>query len=196
MKEERKHKVPYLTNLNEDPILSYVICHFLDADETKIGRSESSKIKLNGLSILTEHAVIKNKKGTITLQLSQIGAKVKVNGTNVEEQVELKHNDRILFGSSNMYVFINPSKGNSKEKRITWEHAQKEIAEVKGYSTQNNSMTKEQKMIQDEIIELLPIVSDVNAISDELNKHRLFEIIIVPAIAFEEPHTKPSHGQK
>ncbi|CAF0814643.1 unnamed protein product, partial [Brachionus calyciflorus] len=196
LKEELKNKVPYLTNLNEDPILSYVICHFLDAEETKIGRSDNSKIKLSGLSILTEHATIKNKKGKITLNLNQMGAKVKVNGINVEDSIELKHNDRILFGSSNMYVFINPVKSDPKEKRITWENAQKEIAEAKGYSSQNTSLTKEQKEIQEEIIELLPIIGDVNAISDELNKHRLFEIIIVPSIAFEEHSSKTAHNQK
>lgn len=113
-----------------------------------------------------------------------------------------------------MYVFINPKQQTQNEKKITWELAQKEIAEAKGYSSKNSSLTKgftkflgvlkilnhflfpkDQKAIQEEIIELLPIVTDVNAISDELNKHRLFEIILVPAIAFEQS-TKSSDDQK
>lgn len=103
LKEERKHKISYLTNINEDPILSYVICHFLDAQETKIGRSENSKIRLTGLGILSDHAVIHNKKNKFTLSVSQIGAKVKVNGINVQQDVELNHNDRILFGKINYF---------------------------------------------------------------------------------------------
>lgn len=98
LKEERKHKIPYLTNLNEDPILSYVICHFLGDKETKIGRTEHSNIKLTGLEILNEHAVVYNLNNNFTLSVCQIGAKVKVNGINVKQQIELNHNDRILFG--------------------------------------------------------------------------------------------------
>lgn len=90
--------MPYLTNLNEDPILSYVICHFLEAAETKIGRSDDCNVQLNGLSIISVHAIVKNKKGSITLEPAQIGAKIKINGTNVEGPVVLNHNDRILFG--------------------------------------------------------------------------------------------------
>lgn len=95
-----------------------------------------------------------------------------------------------------MYVFINPIKAESKAKQISWEQAQKEIAEAKGYSTKNTTLTKEQKFIQEEIIELLPTITEVNAISDELNKHRLFEIIIVPAIAFDDFNPKSPNGQK
>ena len=53
---------------------------------------------------------------------------------------------------------------------------------------------KEQQQIQEEIIELLPAVTEVNAISDELNKHRLFEIILVPSIAFDVHSSKKSHA--
>lgn len=100
LKEERKHKIPYLTNLNEDPILSYVICHFLDEKEIKIGRTENSNIKLNGLEILNEHAVIYNNKNNFTLSVCQLGAKVKVNGINLKQEIELNHNDKILFGKN------------------------------------------------------------------------------------------------
>lgn len=41
-----------------------------------------------------------------------------------------------------MFVFINPAKQNPKEKKITWEMAQNEIAEAKGYSLKNSSFTK------------------------------------------------------
>lgn len=41
-----------------------------------------------------------------------------------------------------MFVFINPAKVNPKEPRITWEIAQNEIAEAKGFSVKNKSLTK------------------------------------------------------
>lgn len=101
-----------------------------------------------------------------------------------------------FLGSSNMFVFINPVKQDAKEKRITWELAQNEIAEAKGFSLKNTSLTKEQQMIQEEIIELLPSVTEVNAISEELNKHRLFEVVLVPSIAFEDTGLKTNLSQK
>lgn len=54
----------------------------------------------------------------------------------------------------------------------------------------------EQRIIQEQIIELLPIISDVNAIAEELNKHRFFEVILVPSIAFEEKNQKSQNTQK
>lgn len=95
-------------------------------------------------------------------------------------------------------MFVNPSKQSPKEKKITWELAQNEIAEAKGFSLKNTSLTKEQQLIQEEIIELLPAVTEVNAISDELNKHRQFEVILVPSIAFEDynPHKSSNSNQR
>lgn len=115
-----------------------------------------------------------------------------------------------------MYVFINPKDAAPNEPKVTWNEAQKEIAAAKGFSVKDTSLTKgilkkngffskrycnflpkkEQQIIQEQIIELLPIVTDVNAISEELNKHRLFEVILVPAIAFEDPHSKMANDQK
>lgn len=98
VKKEQKKKDPYLTNLNEDPILSYVICYFLTDRITKIGQSENNKIKLNGLNIISEHALIELDGNQVILKSLQIGAKIKVNGYNVEESVVLKSGDRVLFG--------------------------------------------------------------------------------------------------
>jgi kinesin family protein 1 len=60
--------------------------------------------------------------------------KQKINGIKLETEKILEHRDRILVGSSHMYVFINPKKSIPNEPRVTWEEAQKEIAEAKGFS--------------------------------------------------------------
>lgn len=99
-KKERKNKHPYLTNLNEDPLLSFVICHFLTDEITKIGLSDECQIKLNGLNIISEHAVIQLENGKIVLKSLKLGAKIKVNGKNLEDSIELKNGDRILFGKN------------------------------------------------------------------------------------------------
>ena len=67
---------------------------------------------------------------------------------------------------------------------ITWEFAQKEIAKIKGYSLGNN-LTFDQEEIQEKILTLLPLLSEVNAISEELNKYRVFEIVLMPISSWE-----------
>ena len=75
--------IPYLANLNEDPMLSYVICHSLSKDETTIG-SRNTNICLNGLSILERHAIIRCKDShKYELAPAEPGAKIKVNGYNL-----------------------------------------------------------------------------------------------------------------
>jgi hypothetical protein len=106
-KKQKKNKEPYLTNLNEDPILSYVICYFLSDAEILIGGSEDCQIQLTGLNICSEHARIINEDGYNVL-IPEAGAKLKVNGQPVtNDEVELEHNDRILFGKlKNMYLLF------------------------------------------------------------------------------------------
>jgi hypothetical protein len=216
--------MPYLTNLNEDPILSYVICNFLDAKQTKVGRSKDCQIQLNGLSIISEHAVITNNNGEISIEPGDVGAKIKVNGMPLEGSRVLEHSDRILFGSSHLHVFVDPRKAVNKEQRVTWELAQKELAEARGFALtrQKTTLTKgklnliiikhslvcllklfvvylEEQNIQDQIVELLPTISDANAISEELNKYKMFEVVLVPAVAFEtekgQQHAHHASGQ-
>ena len=120
-----------------------------------------------------------------------------------------------------MYVYINPQKQAPNEPKITWEMAQKEIAEATGYAVQKDAVLtkgsinfcflflfachiltkkktaqfKDQQIIQEQILELLPMISDVNAISDELNKYRHFEVVMIPAIAYD-PQAKSHEEQK
>jgi kinesin family protein 1 len=119
-----------------------VICHFLDAPKTKIGRSKDCQMQLNGLSIISEHAIISNDKGVIKIEPAELGAKIKVNGAPIEGPHVLEHNDRILFGSSHLHVFVDPRKQVNKEQRVTWEMAQKELAEARGFAVKNTSLTK------------------------------------------------------
>ena len=58
-------------------------------------------------SILPEHATVTNKGGTVKIK-SLGGAKVLINGQPVGKEQQLRHNDRVLFGSSHLYVFHSP----------------------------------------------------------------------------------------
>lgn len=76
-------------------------------------------------------------------------AKTLVNGIALEEPKVLNHLDRILFGSSHLYLFKNPlnkrNSGNLPED-IDWEFAQQEIAEAEGWKCKDTDLTDGKKM--------------------------------------------------
>ncbi|XP_071824596.1 kinesin-like protein KIF28 isoform X3 [Apostichopus japonicus] len=192
VQESRKSKEPHFANLNEDNMLSGVVIHFLGASETTIGRKDADpapSITLSGLSIQKQHAKVTNESGDIQLMPASPGAKIKVNGVPLTGPHALQHLDRVVFGSNHMYVFKNPSNPTVPEgipKNIDWEFAQKELASAKGFTSWGGAgLTKEQQLAQDQILELLPMVNEVNGVSEELNKHKNFEIVLISGAAQE-----------
>lgn len=200
----RKAKEPHLVNLNEDPMLSGVICHFLSQKETTIGRKDAKPVPnicLNGLSIQKQHAVLYNNKGSVEIEsVSGSGSKIKVNGIPLQGKKALCHKDRVLFGSNHMYVFMNPQKkgeaASDLPSEITWEFAQKEIAQVKGFATGSAGLTKDQQIAQEQVLEILPMVSEVNAVSEELDKHKSFEVVLIASAATEGTDLTNNQGTK
>lgn len=55
---------------------------------------------------------------------------------------------------------------------------------MKGYSL-GNLLTIEQEQLQQKILNILPLLSEANAISEELNKYRVFEIILMPITFYD-----------
>ena len=83
--EERHRKtqtVPHLVNLNEDPMLSGVVFHFLEKGTIVIGKGKQgvdADIALTGLSISKEHAIVTMKApGSIFIKPGNSIAKTKV----------------------------------------------------------------------------------------------------------------------
>ncbi|XP_070576240.1 kinesin-like protein KIF28 isoform X2 [Ptychodera flava] len=192
MAEERKNKEPHFMNLNEDPLLSGMIVYFVSASKTTIGRKDADPvptITLSGLSIQKNHAVITNEGGEVTLQPGGPGAKIKVNGAPLTGPRTLEHLDRVLFGSSHMYVFKNPlkpKKADGTPDHVDWDFAQTEIAQAKGFATGGMAgLTKDQQRAQEQVLEILPLVTEANAMSEELNKHKSFEVILISGAAQE-----------
>lgn len=46
----------------------------------------------------------------------------------------------------------------------------------------------EQQIAQEQVLEILPMVSEVNAISEELNKQKSFEVVLISAAAQESAY--------
>uniref|UniRef100_H2ZMC6 Kinesin-like protein n=1 Tax=Ciona savignyi TaxID=51511 RepID=H2ZMC6_CIOSA len=191
-----KMTVPHFVNLNEDPMLSGVIKHpIVEGKETIIGRKDADvmpDIILTGLSIQKQHASITFDNEEIVIKPATSGARIKVNGAPLTGERKLEHNDRVLLGSNHLYVFMNPLKPGLPEgtpETVDWDFAQKELAEQSGFSTQNSGMSKDQQLAQEQVLELLPMVTEVNAVSEELNKYRHFELVLISG-GFQEDKDK------
>jgi len=184
---------PYFVNLNEDPMLSGVVKLPLKKDaDTTIGRKDADPkpdVILSGLSIQKNHATVSYNEEEIVIKPVTAGARIKVNGFPLTGERKLEHNDRVIFGSNHLYVFKNPLKPDLPEgtpEDVDWDFAQKELAEQSGFATQQDGMTKDQQRAQEQILELLPMINEMNAVSEELNKYRKFDLVLMSGIQQED----------
>ena len=82
----------------------------------------------------------------------------------------------MLFGSNHLYVFHHPKelqalvKSGKKPKAVTYDFAQGEIATNSGFDMSTEGKSKEDILLQQDLISLMPMVYEANAISEELNK--------------------------
>ena len=83
---------------------------------------------------------------------------------------------RVLFGSNHLYVFHHPKEletllaSGQKPQQITYDFAQGEIASSSGFDMTTEGKSKEDMLLQEDLIALMPMVYEANAISEELDK--------------------------
>lgn len=125
-----------------------------------------------------------------------------LNGKQIAQPTELNHRDRLLFGASQYYVFIDPAKAKRSDSFITFESMQDEIGIVNGMVTRTKSSLnsgrspalstsqglvdpgitrriQEQLKCQTEIIDLLPSIDEANTLSIEMDKKVKFTGMIL-----------------
>ncbi|XP_052103729.1 kinesin-like protein KIF28P isoform X1 [Mytilus californianus] len=185
-KNEDRKVIPHFWNLNEDPALTAMVIHFCNDGKSTIGTKNAQpppNIQINGLSIQKQHAIVTNKGMNVTLEPCS-GAKILVNGQKIAKGVQLHHNDRVLFGPNHLYVFHHPKdaskamKEGKSEETPTFDSANEEIAEKAGL-VRHDGATSEDVVLQEEVVQLLPMVNEANAMSDELKKKVQFELALI-----------------
>ncbi|KAI6188028.1 putative tRNA N6-adenosine threonylcarbamoyltransferase [Aphelenchoides besseyi] len=183
--EARRKTDPHMWNLNEDPALTDMIVHFIEEGDNRVGNGQSqnsTNIQLKGLSILPDHAMIKNKDNK-KFTISPLKATdILVNGKAITGEHTLNQNDRILFGGNHLYVFVNPKKGGVKtSQEITYDTAQKEIAKSVGITNNlgHGKRSKAEVILEEELINLMPNVYRANAMAKELKRNVQFEIVLM-----------------
>eukprot|EP00051_Salpingoeca_urceolata_P018835 m.267969 g.267969 ORF g.267969 m.267969 type:complete len:1177 (+) comp19290_c0_seq13:198-3728(+) len=200
--ERKRRTVPHLVNLNEDPQLSHVICHFLDKPANVLGLRDDGDppdIQLRGIKLRKRHAVIMMEEERGSIQCTAPGATVKLNGRRLNDETELRHLDRLLFGSNLLFLYINPlapqltSKGTPAD--VDWDFAMDEIARFEGFDTNTSGLTLEQLRTRDQVLELLPMISEANAISEEMLKKRKFEVALLSPLFMGRPRGSPTEVQ-
>mmetsp|Transcript_27741 Transcript_27741/g.72831 ORF Transcript_27741/g.72831 Transcript_27741/m.72831 type:complete len:1000 (-) Transcript_27741:1314-4313(-) len=190
-----------ITNLNEDPALSGVVTHYLEDGENMVGRKAKQnvvkpRIALSGISIQDHHATLVLRKGSVYLEPPQDivdESSVLLNGKPLTVPTKLRHFDRILFGCNHLFVYINPRPPKEEldglPSEIEWEFAQAELAEAKGFGAKQGAgggaadarddSIHLSTQTREEVMQLLPMVTVANTISERLDKRRIFEIAVL-----------------
>jgi len=179
-----------IANLNEDPALAGMVVHALDEGDNIVGRktkgaAENVKVPLAGLSIDDMHAVftVKGDTASLTQEVPDRAAKTLVNGHPLVGTVELQHQDRVLFGTNHLYVYTKPKPSKEEAAKypdgIEYDFAQSEIMANKGFDDTSQDNLHLSAKTREQVMELLPMVSEANAISEKLNKKRSFEIAVL-----------------
>merc|ERR1711988_846683 len=108
---------------------------------------------LNGVGIETKHARIMNNDGRIFLVPQSAQCKmIFVNGVQVSKRAELRHLDRIIFGTSSVFIFKFPGHEDEtntpgfKDTDVDWDMCQQELIKHNGNLMQQESANDEAKL--------------------------------------------------
>merc|ERR1711935_147501 len=96
--------------------------------------------------IHNQHAIIKlgEKKDKVVIKPVEKDCRILVNGSAISGETKLDHNDRIVVGSTHIWIFQNPLEKGIEKKHyppITYEYAQEEIAAKAGINIQSGDAT-------------------------------------------------------
>lgn len=198
--DRRKQKYPHLYNLNGDDLLNGMVVFIITpGGKFKIGNQRGDKIDflLRGPSIKDVHGYVScnNDMTNVTMERANEKAKILLNGQPLTAAMELHHNDRILIGSTQLFVFANPAEAGKASKPfppVTYEMAQEEIARNSGFDMNRNAKSDTDVELQHKLVEVMPAIEQANAISEALDKMVKFEMVLVRPEALGKPATDPT----
>ncbi|OXA50577.1 Kinesin-like protein KIF28P [Folsomia candida] len=192
LETEKKHK-SFIFNLNPDCQLSSRIFHFISAGSTDFGsaKGKDGTIHVQGPGIRETHGTFTYtaKENKMTIKPTGPDCLIKVNGKQILYESPLFHNDRIVFGGCQIWLFQNPrepwaEKGLSSplSSKITYQFAEEEITSKSSFfnylSHQNGSVLVSPKL-KASIRTVLPLVDDANAMCDDLERGVRFDPIVL-----------------
>ncbi|XP_053538703.1 kinesin-like protein KIF28 isoform X1 [Ictalurus punctatus] len=181
---------PYMLNINEDAQLSGVIKLFIQEGDWDVGLADTSPraISIRGLGIQERHAIFSNQQRRVTVTPLS-GSKVIVNGTSISQTTELHHLDRVILGSNSTFLFMGfPwERVGDDWSRYDYDYFQSELAVAEGVHLHTLCDTPGQRSLQPnpsllaafyDYAKLMPMVTEANQMSQELNKAMEFRLEI------------------
>ncbi|XP_062862875.1 kinesin-like protein KIF28 [Trichomycterus rosablanca] len=181
---------PYMLNINEDVQLSGVIKLFLQEGDWDVGlaNGSSKSICIRGLGIQDRHAIFSNHQRQVTVTPVS-GSKITVNGATITHTTELRHLDRLILGSNSTFLFMGfPSERAGEDwSQYDYDYFQSEVAAAEGIDLRTLCDPRSQRSPQPnpsllaasyDYIKLMPMVTEANQMSRELNKGVEFRLEI------------------
>uniref|UniRef100_A0A673IK05 Kinesin-like protein KIF16B n=1 Tax=Sinocyclocheilus rhinocerous TaxID=307959 RepID=A0A673IK05_9TELE len=113
-------ELPHLIGIDDDLLSTGIILYHLKEGRTYVGRDDATNeqdIILHGLGLESEHCLIENQNGAVTL-IPLNDAQCSVNGVQITEPCPLNQGAVILLGRTNMFRFNHPKEAAKlREKR-------------------------------------------------------------------------------
>ncbi|XP_051560897.1 kinesin-like protein KIF16B [Myxocyprinus asiaticus] len=113
-------ELPHLIGIDDDLLSTGIILYHLKEGRTNVGREDATNeqdIILHGLGLESEHCLIENQNGTVTL-IPLNDSQCSVNGVQITEPCQLNQGAVILLGRTNMFRFNHPKEAAKlREKR-------------------------------------------------------------------------------
>lgn len=143
---------PFISNLNEDPLLSGYLKYSFKPGVNKIGKKNPNSqpdMVIEGLGIGPDHCVVRlENENCMLIPSADPAVKTMRNGKVIDSPILLENQDRLRFGNHNYFLFIDPEELSNKN--YDWEFAVKEAnsEQVKGILGEKNEelVRKEQEM--------------------------------------------------
>lgn len=100
---------------------------------------------VSNFSIQEDHAKFVIEGGKIYLEKTSANGRMLLNGEPITQRTQLQHNDRLMFGTTQLYVFCHPKERDSSKTKyptISYESAQQEIAERAGFDMNSDNKSR------------------------------------------------------
>ncbi|RCH85478.1 kinesin-like protein Klp8 [Rhizopus azygosporus] len=113
--------IPFIVNLNEDPLMSECLMYQIKPGITKLGRMDSdvhADIRLSGPNIQDDHCTFENNNGVVTLNPG-VDSLIMVNGQRITKPRQLKNGYRIILGFYHIFRFNNPEEVRKERENST-----------------------------------------------------------------------------
>ncbi|XP_050405735.1 kinesin-like protein KIF28P [Patella vulgata] len=190
-------QLPYIMNINEDSQLNGVIKHCFDKGKTVIGKENQDgvNVAIKGFSIQAEHAVVYNDGSKIYIEPSTTQSLINCNGARIKTKTQLHHLDRLKFGTTSLFLFMSFTSERGPQDQIdkyNYDYFMTEIAEHEGLAaelqtprTHGDEAQSSTTTVFHEFVDLMPLITEANAISEELNKHVKFEAEVKSSASHE-----------